>query len=82
VGAQTSDQVPGTRHLAQTSDQEPGTRFLKLSEAEKLTGMKQQRVSDLGKRLGQPDKYRKALLGAEYRAAMLEALGQPYESAP
>jgi hypothetical protein len=35
--------------------------------------MKHQRVSDLGKRLGNPEKYRAYLLGAEYRAAMLEA---------
>jgi hypothetical protein len=36
----------------------PGTRYISFVEAENLTGMKQQRVSDLGKRLGQPDKYR------------------------
>jgi phage N-6-adenine-methyltransferase len=34
--------------------------------------MKQQRVSDLGKRLADPEKYRAALLGAGYQAAMLE----------
>jgi phage N-6-adenine-methyltransferase len=44
-----------------------------VAEAESLTGMKQQRVSDLKKRLVQPDKYRTRLLGASYRAAMLEA---------
>jgi phage N-6-adenine-methyltransferase len=41
-------------------------------DAEDLTGMKHQRVSDLDKRLGKTDKYRNRLLGAEYRAAMLE----------
>jgi len=50
----------------------PGS--LSLKEAEKLTGMTQQRVSDLAKRLADPEKYRLHLLGAEYRAAMLEAL--------
>lgn len=45
-----------------------------LDDAEHLTGMRQQRVSDLGKRLTKPDKYRRDLLGAEYRAAFLEAL--------
>ena len=48
-------------------------RGLILSDAERLTGMKQQRVSDLGKRIESPDKYRDDLLGAEYRAACLEA---------
>ena len=38
------------------------------SEAERLTGMPNQRVSDLGKRIESPDKYRADLLGAEYRA--------------
>jgi hypothetical protein len=51
----------------------PGTRLF-VAEAEQLTGMKQQRVSDLGRRLGDPDKYRDFLLGTEYRAAMLMAL--------
>jgi phage N-6-adenine-methyltransferase len=50
----------------------PGTRLF-VADAEHLTGMKQQRVSDLKKRLVQPDKYRTRLLGASYRAAMLEA---------
>lgn len=48
----------------------PGS--LKLSEAERLTGMKQQRVSDLGKCLTDLVKFRLRLLGAEYRAACLE----------
>jgi DNA N-6-adenine-methyltransferase (Dam) len=44
-----------------------------LDQAEKLTGMKQQRVSDLGKWLNKPDDtYRRHLLGAAYRAAMLD----------
>jgi phage N-6-adenine-methyltransferase len=45
-----------------------------LAEAEELTGMKQQRVSDLAKRLADTEKYRAALLGAGYQAAMLEPL--------
>lgn len=49
----------------------PGTRLF-VDDAEDLTGMKQQRVSDLGKRLAKPDKYRERLLGASYHAAMLE----------
>lgn len=54
-------------------DQGPGTRTLMSAvEAEDLTGMAKQRVSDLGVRLGKPDKYREMLLGVEYRAAMLE----------
>jgi len=44
-----------------------------LHEAEALTGMRQQRVSDLGKKLANPEKYRAQLLGSAYRAAMLEA---------
>jgi hypothetical protein len=39
--------------------------------------MPHQRVSDLSKRLKKPDKYRLLLLGVEYRAAMLEAIGIP-----
>lgn len=50
----------------------PGTRYLSFRDAEELTGMKQQRVSDLGKKLVLGDKYRLHLLGAGYRAAMLE----------
>ena len=34
--------------------------------------MKQQRVSDLRKRLAKPEAYREHLLGAGYRAALLE----------
>jgi hypothetical protein len=49
----------------------PGTRLF-VEDAEDVTGMKQQRVSDLGKRLAKPDKYRERLLGAAYHAAMLE----------
>jgi phage N-6-adenine-methyltransferase len=52
----------------------PRSRFLALTDAEDLTGMKQQRVSDLGRRLRQPDKYRERLLGAEFLAALLEAV--------
>jgi phage N-6-adenine-methyltransferase len=44
-----------------------------LSQAEDLTGMKQQRVSDLGKRLADREKYHARLLGAAYQTAMLEA---------
>ena len=51
-----------------------GTRYISFREAEKLTGMPQPRVSDLGKRLGKLDDYRIRLLGVEYRAAMLEVL--------
>jgi ParB family chromosome partitioning protein len=47
---------------------------LSMRDAEHLTGMKQQRVSDLGKRLEDIARYRLHLLGAEFRAAMLEAL--------
>lgn len=46
-----------------------------VEKAEDLTGMKQQRVSDLSKRLKKTDQYREFLLGVEYRAAMLEADG-------
>jgi phage N-6-adenine-methyltransferase len=57
---------------AQTS---PRTRTsLSASEAEDITGMSKQRVSDLATRLTKPDKYRDKLLGAEYRAAMLEVI--------
>jgi phage N-6-adenine-methyltransferase len=55
--------------------QVPSTRHLSFRDAEDITGMKHQRVSDLGKKLQQPgDKYRLHLLGAGYRAAMLEAV--------
>jgi hypothetical protein len=50
-----------------------GPGFLSVADAEGLTGMKQQRVSDLGKWLNRPDDtYRRHLLGAAYRAAMLD----------
>lgn len=53
-------------------NRDPG--FLSVCEAERFTGMKQQRVSDLGRRLQEPDKYRERLLGAGYLAALLEAV--------
>ena len=49
-----------------------GTRYLPYREAERLTGMKQPRVSELNSRLQHPDTYRLHLLGAAYRAAMLD----------
>jgi phage N-6-adenine-methyltransferase len=45
-----------------------------LKDAETLTGMANQRVADLRKRLQKPAKYRDQLLGAEYRAAFLAAV--------
>ena len=51
----------------------PGTRYLSFRDAEELTGMKQQRVSALGKKLKTGDKYRAGLLGVNYLVAMLEA---------
>jgi phage N-6-adenine-methyltransferase len=54
------------------SQHSPRTRLMLCSEAERLTGMRQQRVSDMGKRLQSPDQYRRQLLGAAYRAAMLD----------
>lgn len=48
------------------------TAGLARGKAEDLTGMKHQRVSDIGKRLKKVDKYRDRLLGAEYRAALME----------
>src|SRR5215472_4233919 len=47
---------------------------LSMERAEELTGMANQRVSDLGKKLANPDSYRDRLLGAAYQAAMLEAV--------
>jgi len=44
-------------------------------DAERQTGMKHQRVSDLGKWLRKPKQYRAYLVGAEYRAAFLEGAG-------
>lgn len=49
-----------------------GRGFLSVGEAQDFTGMQQQRVSDVGKRLAKPDKFREHMLGAEYRAASLE----------
>ena len=43
-----------------------------MAEAERLTGMKQQRVSELGKRLADEESYLRHLVGAEYFAAFLE----------
>lgn len=50
----------------------PGTRYISFREAEDLTGMKQQRVSDLDARLKKTDDYRLRLLGNEYVLACLE----------
>lgn len=44
-----------------------------VPQAEDLTGMKQQRVSDLGARLKDLPNYRLHLLGTEHAAAMLES---------
>jgi hypothetical protein len=49
-----------------------GSGYLPYREAERLTGMKQPRVSELNARLQHPEQYRLHLLGAAYRAAMLE----------
>jgi phage N-6-adenine-methyltransferase len=68
----TANVSPGHGGNRKSKDQVPGTRYLKFQEAEALTGMAQQRVSDLGRWLKKLDKYREHLLGAEYRAAMLE----------
>jgi phage N-6-adenine-methyltransferase len=48
-------------------------QFLPARKAEELTGMRQQRVSDLRGRLADENKFRLHLLGTEYRAACLEA---------
>jgi phage N-6-adenine-methyltransferase len=53
------------------NNRDPGS--FSRSQAERLTGMTQQRVSDLRKALARPDKFRAHLLGAAYAAAMLEA---------
>jgi len=45
-----------------------------LRDAEHLTGMSQQRVSDLTKRLALPAKYRERLLGSGYFAAFLASV--------
>lgn|SRR5262249_3698140 len=54
----------------QSKKHSPGTRLM-LSDAEKLTGMKQQRVSALRKWLQRPEEYRRRLLGAAYYAVLL-----------
>lgn len=48
-------------------------KSLSMREAERLTGMVQQRVSDLSKALGRLHEYRDRLLGVEYQAAYLKA---------
>lgn len=57
----------------QTGKHSSRTRLMPCSEAEKITGLRQPRVSDLGKRLKKEDKYRLKLLGASYKAALLDA---------
>jgi hypothetical protein len=57
----------GSRAKQQVS----GSRYLSYREAERLTGMKQPRVSELDKRLQDQEKYRRHLLGSAYRAAFL-----------
>jgi ParB family chromosome partitioning protein len=47
--------------------------YFSVEQAEKLTGMKQPRVSDLGKLLSDIDSYRDRLLGAAYIAACLDS---------
>jgi phage N-6-adenine-methyltransferase len=54
-------------------NRDPG-ESLPMRKAEEVTGMKQQRVADLRKRLRKPDKYRQHLLGTEYFAAFLAAV--------
>jgi phage N-6-adenine-methyltransferase len=46
---------------------------LTVEQAERLTGMTKQRVSELQRKLADPEKYRAQLLGAAYHTAMLEA---------
>jgi hypothetical protein len=58
----------------QSEKHSSGARLMPVREAEKLTGMKQPRVFELKSWLRTPDDYRKRLLGAAYRAAMLEAI--------
>jgi phage N-6-adenine-methyltransferase len=62
-------QRPGGDRQSQHS---PRTRLMLCSEAERLTGMRHQRVSELARKLAQPDKYRRHLLGATYCAALLD----------
>jgi hypothetical protein len=61
----------------QTQKHSPSTRLM-LAEAEDLTGMRQQRVSDLTKKLSKPDKYREFLLGTEFRAAYLGGMPRTF----
>src|SRR6516165_10204415 len=56
-------------HGGNRQKQVSGTRYLSYREAERLTGMKQPRVSELRSWLQHPDEYRSRLLGAAYRAA-------------
>jgi phage N-6-adenine-methyltransferase len=61
------------RGAGQPEKNRPRTRpILSRDDAENLTGMKHQRVSDLGKKLASGDRYRLKLLGAAYHAAMLD----------
>lgn len=53
-------------------NRDPG--FLSVDDAEQLTGMSQQRVADLVKRLAKPAKYRERLLNSGYFAAFLAAV--------
>jgi hypothetical protein len=62
-------QRPGGDRQSQHS---PRTRLMLCSEAERLTGLRHQRVSELARKLAQPDKYRRHLLGATYCAALLD----------
>jgi hypothetical protein len=66
-GANVSEGHGGNRK------QVSGARYLKFTEAEELTGMKQPRVSDLKRDLKDVTKFRNKLLGKEYVAAHLEA---------
>ncbi len=47
---------------------------LTVAEAEELTGITQQQVSDMKKQLANPARYRERLLGAAFHAAKLESL--------
>jgi DNA N-6-adenine-methyltransferase (Dam) len=59
------------RGAGQPGKNSPGSRLMPCPKAEALTGMRQQRVSDLRQRLERPEKYRRYLLGATYCAALL-----------
>jgi hypothetical protein len=58
----------------QTKKHSSGSRLMPCREAERLTGMKQPRVSELHSWLKQPDEYRERLLGSAHRAAMLVSI--------